>query len=198
MIHFAVVLSTLLFLISSPGLAQPQSWVYSCAPADQPQVPPGWASHEIIFRIADGESARFILRVYDLHTDTLVYDSYRDDGDLILSAQTNGARGAGSSRLAQAEAAKGAESAGVREVLAVYPNPTTASATVALTLEKASDVRVVVYNVLGRRVALLAEGPLEIGTHRFALDGSGLPAGVYLVRVESGERRLSQRITLLR
>ena len=110
----------------------------------------------------------------------------------------SGARGAGSVRLAQAESAKGAGSADAREALAVYPNPTTASATVALTLERVADVTVAVYDVLGRRVAMLAEGPFEIGTHRFTLDGSDLPAGIYLVRAESGERRLTERITLLR
>lgn len=46
--------------------------------------------------------------------------------------------------------------------------------------------------------ALLAEGLLAIGTHRFTLDGSDLPAGIYLVRAESGERRLTERITLVR
>lgn len=107
----------------------------------------------------------------------------------------SGERGAGTTRLAQAEAV---ESAGVRETLAVYPNPARSSATVVLTLEAAAEVEAAVYDVLGRRVAVLSEGELGAGTHHFELNGSGLPAGVYLVRAESGERRLSQRITLLR
>jgi hypothetical protein len=37
-----------------------------------------------------------------------------------------------------------------------------------------------------------------VGRHDLRLDGRALPGGVYLVRVESGERRLSERITLLR
>ncbi len=92
------------------------------------------------------------------------------------------------------------EAGAVPEVsaLVVYPNPTNASATVALTVAAASDVRVSVYDVLGRRVAVLAEGPLNAGTHRFALDGAGLPTGVYVVRAEGGAEPLVRRITLVR
>ena len=89
----------------------------------------------------------------------------------------------------------------------VYPNPAGASAgaVVALTLADAADVRVIVYDVLGHHIAELADGRLEAGIHRFRLDGSGLPAGLYFVQVDGqgnvrGENplRLSQRITLVR
>jgi hypothetical protein len=84
--------------------------------------------------------------------------------------------------------------------LAVYPNPVGAFArsTVAVALAEAADVRVAVYDVLGRRVAVLHEGPLAAGAHRFAFDSASLPAGVYLIRIESGDLRLTQRITVLR
>jgi hypothetical protein len=81
--------------------------------------------------------------------------------------------------------------------LSVYPNPTSASAIVALTLETASDMRVSVYDVLGRRVATLAEGPLAAGAHRFALDAQALPSGVYVVRAKAGDVVLSERITVV-
>ncbi len=42
---------------------------------------------------------------------------------------------------------------------AVFPNPTTGRATVRYTLAAAGDVRLEAYDVLGRRVAVLAEGP---------------------------------------
>lgn len=82
--------------------------------------------------------------------------------------------------------------------LAVYPNPSTGAATVSVELREESRVRVAVYDVLGREVAVLNDGPLGAGRHDLRLDGRVLPGGVYLVRVESGERRLSERITLLR
>ena len=83
--------------------------------------------------------------------------------------------------------------------LAVYPNPTSASAIVALTLDATSEVKVSVVDVLGRRVASLAEGHFETGAHRLVFDASTLPAGAYIVRAAVGSSRaLSRRLTVLR
>ncbi len=84
--------------------------------------------------------------------------------------------------------------------LSVYPNPLgeDASATVALTLDAAAEARVVVYDVLGRAVAMLHEGRLKAGAHRFDLSGRALPSGVYLVRVEVGSEAVVRRLTLVK
>ena len=84
-------------------------------------------------------------------------------------------------------------------VLSVYPNPSRDRMTVALSLDAASDVRVAVFDVLGRRVATLAEGRYEAGAHRLAFDASVLPAGVYVIRAAVGDARvLTQRLTVIR
>ncbi len=83
--------------------------------------------------------------------------------------------------------------------LDVYPNPAADAATVVLTLPSAaSAAEVAVFDVLGRRVAVLHEGPLAAGKHRFALDAAALPSGVYLVRATGGSIARSHRITVLR
>ena len=68
--------------------------------------------------------------------------------------------------------------------LAVAPNPTPGPATVTFHLPRAADVRVEVVDALGRRVATLAQGPLEAGLHRAGVDPA-LPAGVYFVRLQA-------------
>ncbi len=83
-------------------------------------------------------------------------------------------------------------------VPAVYPNPVRGAATVRFATAEAGDVRVAVYDVLGREVALLAEGEREAGTHTARFDGTGLPSGVYLVRVEAGASVEAQRVTVVR
>ncbi len=92
------------------------------------------------------------------------------------------------------------DGAGVPEAvsLAAYPNPSAGAATVVLTLPTDAEVRLTVYDVLGRRVAVLAEGPREAGTHRFRFGGRSLPSGVYLLRAETPGEVLTRRITLLR
>lgn len=82
--------------------------------------------------------------------------------------------------------------------LAVYPNPARGAATVALTLAEASEVRVVVYDVLGRTVAVLADGPFGTGEHTLSFEVTERPSGVYVVRVESGAFTGVQRVMVLR
>ena len=71
-----------------------------------------------------------------------------------------------------------------------YPNPFNPA--VVLPLDLATDqkqVSLALYDVLGRRVRQLWDGPLGAGTHRFTWDGrdeagKGVAAGVYIYKVE--------------
>ncbi len=85
--------------------------------------------------------------------------------------------------------ARVSESSGAALGLSVAPNPSRGSARVMFALDEPTRVRVAVYDVLGREVALLHDGPLADGTHALALDrGARLAPGVYVVRaaVEGG------------
>ena len=82
---------------------------------------------------------------------------------------------------------------------AVYPNPSTSGATLELTLPTAAHVRAEVFDVLGRRVAVLHDGETAGGqTHRFSMPARTLPAGSYVVRVTAGERVEARRFTVVR
>lgn len=82
--------------------------------------------------------------------------------------------------------------------LTSYPNPFHQQATVEYTLPEAADVRLVVYDVLGREVAELANGRQEAGRHRVQLQGSSLSSGVYFGRLEVGSERHTKKITVVR
>ena len=92
-----------------------------------------------------------------------------------------------------AEAAK-AEAAG----LAAFPTPFAERTTLRYTLADDAEVRLAVYDVLGREVALLAEGRAEAGIHEVGFEAVDLPSGVYLVRLAAGETVATQAVTLLR
>ncbi len=81
---------------------------------------------------------------------------------------------------------------------AAYPNPFVAATTLSFALPTATDVTLEVLDVLGRRVALLAEGEWEAGSHTVGFDASSLPSGAYLVRLATDTGAQTQRITLLR
>ncbi len=73
-------------------------------------------------------------------------------------------------------------------VTAAYPNPFRESAALRFTLPAADDVRLAVYDVLGRRVITRDLGPLGEGTHTADLDGEALAPGVYIARLTTGSR----------
>jgi len=65
----------------------------------------------------------------------------------------------------------------------IYPNPFSTEATLQLTLPP-QGVRVALYDFLGRAIRLLYEGH-STESMIVAIDGTSLPAGVYVVRVDS-------------
>ncbi len=81
---------------------------------------------------------------------------------------------------------------------APYPNPAPASVRIPYALPAAAHVRVGVYDLLGREVARLVDGPRTAGKHESVLDGTLLPTGVYLVRLVVGGERQTRRVALVR
>ncbi len=111
-----------------------------------------------------------------------------------------GARGTVPAARVSAETASEAEVSGPGAfgLGSAYPNPSRARVTVPLTLDAAAEVRVAVYDVLGREVAVLVDEALEPGAHEVTLDAAALPSGVYLVRLVAGDAVATRRITVLR
>ncbi len=82
--------------------------------------------------------------------------------------------------------------------VAAWPNPAAGRVSLSVAVPAGGDVRVDVFDALGRRVARVHDGPLAAGTHPFALDASALPAGVYVVRLLAGSEARSQRLVVVR
>ena len=71
------------------------------------------------------------------------------------------------------------------------PNPFNPSTTIRYTLPEASDVRLVVYNILGQQVRVLIDGPKAEGVNQVVWDGRdaigrSVATGVYLYRLTAG------------
>ena len=83
-----------------------------------------------------------------------------------------------------------------------YPNPFSGAATLAYELPEQADVVLDVFDLLGRRVAVLADGVQEAGRYTVRWDGTvaGAPAanGVYVYRLRAGSFTASHKMVLLR
>lgn len=78
-----------------------------------------------------------------------------------------------------------------------YPNPFNPQAAFTLAVAQRQHVRITVHDALGRRAAVLHDGILDAGaTHRFVVDGAGLPSGTYLLRVEGASFRETRKLVL--
>jgi hypothetical protein len=83
------------------------------------------------------------------------------------------------------------------------PNPGRGELRISFTLPTECPVELVVYDLHGRRVAMLARGTFVGGTHWAAWDGRGddgasAPSGVYLYRLRAGPAVLARRGFLVR
>jgi predicted GH43/DUF377 family glycosyl hydrolase len=79
-----------------------------------------------------------------------------------------------------------------------YPNPFNPSTTIKFDLPTSTEVRLSVYDFLGREVSLLLNERREAGTHELRFDGSGLSSGVYFYRLTAGEYVETKRAVLVR
>ncbi len=84
------------------------------------------------------------------------------------------------------------------DVSPLYPNPFAASTTVTLEMKDSREVRVTVFDLLGREVGQLHEGRLPAGQHRFVWHAGAARDGVYFIRVEYGEASKVMRAVLVR
>jgi len=73
-------------------------------------------------------------------------------------------------------------------VVTVSPNPFNSITQISYTVPRQGIVSVRVYDINGRLVATLMDGIASFGSHTVVWNASGISAGVYFVRLASGDR----------
>ncbi|TVQ14397.1 MAG: T9SS C-terminal target domain-containing protein [Balneolaceae bacterium] len=79
-----------------------------------------------------------------------------------------------------------------------YPNPFNPTTNIRFSLDEAAHVRLAVYDLLGRVVATPVNGNHTAGVHTIGFDASHLSSGVYLYRLEAGNRQLTRKMLLIK
>ena len=79
-----------------------------------------------------------------------------------------------------------------------YPNPFNPATTVQFDLPAAANVRLSVFDLLGREVDLLRNGPASAGSNVVRWDASAFPSGTYFVRLQSAHQTRTTKVLLVR
>lgn len=81
---------------------------------------------------------------------------------------------------------------------APYPNPAADHVNFTLTTAEPGDVTLNVYDIAGRRVAVVHAGELAAGRHTLVWNTTGTAAGLYIARLETAGHVLNQRVIVER
>jgi len=79
-----------------------------------------------------------------------------------------------------------------------YPNPFNPSTTIRFELPEAARVQLSVYDILGRRVAVLVDQRLSPGAHQYRFEAGNLPTGHYLYRLNVDGLEFTRTMSLLK
>jgi hypothetical protein len=84
------------------------------------------------------------------------------------------------------------------QLLQNYPNPFNPTTAISYQLPAAGSVRLAVYDMLGREVALLVDGRKEAGRHSVRFNARQLTSGVYFYRLTADGYQDAKRMVLVR
>ncbi|MEN9839692.1 MAG: hypothetical protein RL177_1171 [Bacteroidota bacterium] len=82
-----------------------------------------------------------------------------------------------------------------------YPNPFNPNTVVGFKISGAhagTPVRLAVYDMLGREVAVLVDGAMSAGFHEVTFDAKALSSGMYIYRLETAQGAVSKRMMLVK
>ena len=79
-----------------------------------------------------------------------------------------------------------------------YPNPFNPSTTISYALQKQSEVKISVYDLLGHEVAVLVNGTQTAGNHDVQFDGANLASGMYFYKLQAAEKVITRKMTLIK
>ena len=78
------------------------------------------------------------------------------------------------------------------------PNPFNATTTISYSLSSAGHVKLEVFDILGRSVALLIDEEQHPGTFTKTFDASHLPSGTYIYRITANGFARSKYLTVVK
>ncbi len=83
-------------------------------------------------------------------------------------------------------------------ITCAYPNPFNESAIIKYNLPRSTDVKLDVYDILGRKISSLVDNSQPAGEHQVTWQANGIPSGVYFYKLETDKYSESRKMVLLK
>jgi len=79
-----------------------------------------------------------------------------------------------------------------------YPNPFNPTTTITYGLKSTGNVRLSVFDILGKEVAVLVDGTQSAGSHDVQFNASSLSTGMYFYKLQTADQVLTKKMTLVK
>ncbi len=79
-----------------------------------------------------------------------------------------------------------------------YPNPFNPTTNIKFTIAKQGNYSLVVYNLLGEKVAVLVNGTVEAGNHNVTFNAENLASGIYIYSLQGEGLKITKKMMLLK
>lgn len=79
-----------------------------------------------------------------------------------------------------------------------YPNPFNPETKIAFSLPTEMEIKLEVFDLLGRSIKLLAQGKYQGGTHTVLFTAQGISSGIYFYRLSTTQSTITKRLVLLK
>lgn len=79
-----------------------------------------------------------------------------------------------------------------------YPNPFNPSTTIEYALPNSSEVRIVIYNLLGQEMLTVFKGKQPAGTYKVSFKAIEIPSGMYMYRLETNDKTLTRKMLVMK
>jgi len=79
-----------------------------------------------------------------------------------------------------------------------YPNPFNPTTTIRFSLDRGDHTRLIIYDLLGRKITEILNRHLNIGSYEIVFDASNLASGQYIYQLISGKKVITKKMMLLK
>jgi len=79
-----------------------------------------------------------------------------------------------------------------------YPNPFNPTTNIQYRIEESGVIKLAIYNVIGKEVAILVNGFAVAGSHTITFDATSLPSGIYFYKLLSKNFTKTKKMILMK